>query len=85
MGRRLIGRQDEDISQAVREIVEAEGRLNAKTITLAKHHGRVCVHVDCTEGAPEIFGSHVLLAVGRIPNTGDLSLEKPGLGTDGHG
>lgn len=88
MGPRLIRREDEDISQAVREIMEAEGievRLNAKCIALAKGDGGVCVHVDCTEGAPEALGSHVLLAVGRIPNTGDLGLDRAGVATDEHG
>jgi pyruvate/2-oxoglutarate dehydrogenase complex dihydrolipoamide dehydrogenase (E3) component len=88
MGPRLIGREDEDISQAVREIMEAEGievRLNAKCIALAKSDQGVCVHVDCTEGAPEVLGSHVLLAVGRIPNTSDLALHQAGVKVDGRG
>ena len=72
MGPRLIGREDEDISQAVREILEKEGiqiRLNAKCISLAKRDSRIAVGVDCEEGPPEVLGTHVLLAVGRIPNT----------------
>jgi pyruvate/2-oxoglutarate dehydrogenase complex dihydrolipoamide dehydrogenase (E3) component len=66
MGPRLIGREDEDVSDAVREILEAEGiriRLNAKCISLTKHERGVGVHVDCQEGAQEVFGTHVLLAV----------------------
>ena len=89
MGPRLIGREDEDISQTVREIVEAEGiqvRLSAKCIALAtQDSGGIAVHVDCTEGAPEVWGSHVLLAVGRIPNTSDLGLDHAGVATDKHG
>jgi pyruvate/2-oxoglutarate dehydrogenase complex dihydrolipoamide dehydrogenase (E3) component len=88
MGPRLTGREDEDISQAVREILEAEGiqiRLNAKCIALSKRDGGVCVHVDCEDGAPEVMGSHVLLAVGRVPNTGDLGLDRAGVETDGRG
>jgi pyruvate/2-oxoglutarate dehydrogenase complex dihydrolipoamide dehydrogenase (E3) component len=88
MGPRLIGREDEDISDTVREILEAEGiqiRLNAKCISLAKHERGVGVHVDCQEGAPEVFGTHVLLAVGRIPNTSDLGLDKAGVATDQRG
>jgi pyruvate/2-oxoglutarate dehydrogenase complex dihydrolipoamide dehydrogenase (E3) component len=88
MGPRLIGREDEDVSQAVREIVEAEGievRLNAKCISLAKHDKGVAVHVTCEDGAPDVMGSHVLLAVGRIPNTSDLGLDKAGVKTDGRG
>ena len=88
MGPRLIGREDEDVSQAVREILEAEGirvRLNAKCISLAKHDRGVAVQVDCESGAPEVAGTHVLLAVGRVPNTSDLGLEQAGVATDERG
>src|SRR5262249_27052528 len=63
MGPRLIGREDEDVSQAVSEIVEKEGlqvRLNAKCISLAKRNSHIAVGVDCEEGAPEVLGTHVL-------------------------
>ncbi len=88
MGPRLIEREDEDISQAAREILEAEGiriRLNAKCISLAKHNNKVAVGMECREGPPEVFGSHVLLAVGRIPNTSDLGLDRAGVATDNRG
>lgn len=88
MGPRLIGREDEDISQTIREIMEAEGiklRLNAKCISLAKSGGGVTVGVDCEEGAPEVEGTHVLLAVGRIPNTADLGFDRAGVKTDKRG
>jgi pyruvate/2-oxoglutarate dehydrogenase complex dihydrolipoamide dehydrogenase (E3) component len=78
MGPRLIGREDEDVSEAVREVLEAEGiqiRLNTKCISLKKHDCRIGIRVDCEEGAPEIFGTHILLAVGRVPNTSDLGLD----------
>jgi pyruvate/2-oxoglutarate dehydrogenase complex dihydrolipoamide dehydrogenase (E3) component len=87
-GARLIGREDEDISDAVREILESEGiriRLNATCISLAKRDGRLAVGVECEEGAPEVLGTHVLLAVGRIPNTSDLGLDRAGVATDEHG
>ena len=87
-GPRLIGREDEDVSQAVREILEAEGikpRLNAKCISLTKHAAGVAVVVTCEEGSPEVVGSHVLLAVGRIPNTSDIGLDKAGVVTDERG
>jgi len=88
MGSRLIGREDEDVSQAVREILEAEGiqiRLNAKCISLEERDGGVCVHVTCDEGEPDVLGTRVLLAVGRIPNTSDLSLGRAGVATDERG
>jgi len=88
MGPRLIGREDEDVSQAVREILEAEGiniRLNAKCISLAKRGGGVVVRMECAEDPQEVAGTHVLLAVGRIPNTSDLGLERAGVTTDQRG
>ena len=88
MGPRLIGREDEDVSDAVREILEAEGihtRLNAKCISLAKRDGGVAVGVTCEGGSPEVIGTHILLAVGRIPNTSDLGLDRAGVATDHRG
>lgn len=88
MGPRLIGREDADISDAIRGILEGEGievRTNACCIRLAKHGQGVAVGVDCAEGAPEVIGSHVLLAVGRRPNTDDLGLEHAGVETDAKG
>ena len=88
MGPRLISREDEDVSQAVREILEVEGiqiRLNAKCISLAKRDRGVAVHVDCEDGPPDVLGTHVLLAVGRIPNTSDLGLDKASVATDDRG
>jgi len=88
MGPRLIGREDEDVSQAVREILEAEGiqiRLNAKCVSLAKRGGGVAVGITCEEGPPEVVGTHVLLAVGRTPNTNDLGLDRAGVATDPRG
>ena len=88
MGPRLIGREDEDISQAVREILEAEGiniRLNAECISLAKRESGVTVRMECNEDSKEVAGTHVLLAVGRVPNTSDLGLEQAGVTIDKHG
>ena len=88
MGPRLIGREDEDVSETVRQILELEGigiRLNAKCISLAKDDGRIAVGVDCLEGPPEVVGTQVLLAVGRTPNTSDLGLDRAGVATDHRG
>jgi pyruvate/2-oxoglutarate dehydrogenase complex dihydrolipoamide dehydrogenase (E3) component len=88
MGPRLIGREDDDVSEAVRQILEAEGiqvRLNAKCISLAKRDSRIAAGVSCGEGPPEAVGTHVLLAVGRTPNTSDLGLERAGVATDERG
>src|SRR6202046_1388127 len=88
MGPRLIGREDEDVSQTVRKILEAEGihiRLNAECISLAKRDGGVAVRMECNEDPKEVTGTHVLLAVGRVPNTSDLGLEPTGVTTDQRG
>jgi len=85
---RPIPREDEDVSAMVREILEREGiqiRLNAECIALAKGGQQVVARVGCAEGAPEVSGSHLLLAMGRIPNTGDLGLEKAGVARDARG
>jgi pyruvate/2-oxoglutarate dehydrogenase complex dihydrolipoamide dehydrogenase (E3) component len=88
MGSRLIGREDEDVSQAILEVLEGEGinvRLNAKCISLSNRNGQIVAHVDCESGAPEVVGSHLLLAVGRRPNTDDLGLDKAGIAVDERG
>jgi pyruvate/2-oxoglutarate dehydrogenase complex dihydrolipoamide dehydrogenase (E3) component len=88
MGPRLIGREDEDVSEAVREILEIEGiriRPNAKCISLAKRDSRIAVGIECDEGPPAVLGTHVLLAVGRTPNTTDLGLDRAWVATDQRG
>ncbi|MCA1367063.1 FAD-containing oxidoreductase [Bradyrhizobium sp. BRP14] len=87
-GPRLIAREDPDVSDAIRAILEKEGvhiRLNAECIRFAKHPDGVAAGVDCTSGAPEVIGSDVLLATGRRPNTDDLGLDKAGVKTDARG
>jgi pyruvate/2-oxoglutarate dehydrogenase complex dihydrolipoamide dehydrogenase (E3) component len=87
-GPHLIGREDEDVSEAVRDILAAEGitvRTDAECIALAPHADGIAVSMDCTEGDPVAFGSHVLLAVGRRPNTEDLGLDAAGVATDARG
>jgi pyruvate/2-oxoglutarate dehydrogenase complex dihydrolipoamide dehydrogenase (E3) component len=88
MGPRLVPREDEDVSAAIQEILEREDihvRLNAKCIRLSRRGEDVVAHVDCTAGGPEVDGSHLLLAVGRRPNTDDLGLDKAGVALDEHG
>jgi pyruvate/2-oxoglutarate dehydrogenase complex dihydrolipoamide dehydrogenase (E3) component len=85
---RLVPREDEDVSDTIRDVLLAEGvavRLRAECITLAPHERGVAVGVDCAEGDPTTVGSHVLLAVGRRPNTDDLGLEHAGVATDARG
>jgi pyruvate/2-oxoglutarate dehydrogenase complex dihydrolipoamide dehydrogenase (E3) component len=87
-GPHLIGREDEEISEAIREILTGEGigvRTGAECISLAPLARGVEVGVNCREGEPTSVGSHVLLAVGRRPNTDDLGLEAAGVETDTRG
>ncbi len=88
MGPRLIRREDEDVSTAIREIIESEGirvRLDATCVGFDRRSDGIGVRVDCTSGEPEVIGSDVLLAVGRLPNTHDLGLEHTGVAVDAHG
>jgi pyruvate/2-oxoglutarate dehydrogenase complex dihydrolipoamide dehydrogenase (E3) component len=88
MAPRLVRREDEDVSAAIKDIVEREGvdvRLNAECISLVKRGDEIVAKVDCTAGAPEVAGSHLLLAVGRRPNTDDLGLDKAGVRCDERG
>lgn len=88
MKNRLISRDDQDVSEAVKEILENEGveiRLNAECISVRKKGTHVGVGLQCDDDDKEVVGSHLLLAVGRRPNTDDLGLEKAGIETDEHG
>ena len=88
MGPRLIAREDEDVSQAVREIFEAEGievRVNAECLSVRKETGGLSIGLDCKDGAERERGSHLLLAVGRVPNTDELGLDAAGIQTDQRG
>jgi pyruvate/2-oxoglutarate dehydrogenase complex dihydrolipoamide dehydrogenase (E3) component len=84
----LIAREDADISTAVEDILRAEGialRTSAKCIALGPHERGVAVRVECQEGEPTVVGSHLLLAIGRRPNTDDLGLVRAGVTTDARG
>jgi pyruvate/2-oxoglutarate dehydrogenase complex dihydrolipoamide dehydrogenase (E3) component len=88
MGPRLIGHEDVDVSACIKEILEAEGiqiRLNAKCVAVSKRGDEIVARAECEEGAPEVAGSHLLMAVGRRPNTADLGLENAGVQTDERG
>jgi len=85
---RLASLEDEDASKVIHEVFAAEGiemRVNANCIHLEPRGSEVAVGVECNEGEPHVIGSHVLLAVGRTPNTGDLNLKAAGVKTDERG
>ncbi len=84
-GKRLIQHEDEDVSAAVKQILEDEGitvRLGADKISVAKHGDDIAVS---TGSGDPVSGSHLLLAIGRRPNTDDLGLDKAGVTTDARG
>lgn len=88
MSSRLAHHEDEDVSATIKEILEKENiriRLNAECIQLYNAPGGVQVHVTCEEDATPTTATHVLLAVGRVPNTDDLGLEKAGVALDEKG
>lgn len=85
---RLAGHEDEDASDVIHEIFASEGikvRVNAECIHLAMRDGAPSVGTECKEGDPHIEGSHILLAIGRTPNTSDLNLGAAGVETDSAG
>jgi pyruvate/2-oxoglutarate dehydrogenase complex dihydrolipoamide dehydrogenase (E3) component len=87
-GPRLIPREDEEISSSIHDVLTGEGidvRLNADCIQIGGRPGRVSARVTCAEGSPAIEGTHLLLAVGRRPNTEDLGLDAAGVSRDKRG
>jgi len=87
-GPRLIGREDPEVSDAIRDILEREGiqvRLEAECIRFERRGPDIAVGLHCDSGAPEVIGTHALLAVGRQPNTDDLGLDRAGVTRDPRG
>jgi pyruvate/2-oxoglutarate dehydrogenase complex dihydrolipoamide dehydrogenase (E3) component len=85
-GPRLTSREDEDVSATIKEILEAEGIdvvIDANAIRFTKRENGF--EVIPRDGAEPITGTHLLVAVGRQPNTDDLGLENAGVETDGRG
>jgi pyruvate/2-oxoglutarate dehydrogenase complex dihydrolipoamide dehydrogenase (E3) component len=88
MGPRLVAREDEDVSLAIQDFLHAEGlelRLGAQCVSVRKEADGLSVGLQCTEGAPRESATHLLIAIGRVPNTDDLGLERADIRTDKHG
>lgn len=85
----LLPREDRDVADAIAQVLRGEGielRLGADCFALeARAEGRVGVRVACEDKAPVEQGTHVLLAVGRTPNTSDLGLAHAGIAADARG
>ena len=87
-GPRLVPREDEDVSEAVRGFLEKEGvtvRVNTECTSVTLRGSDIVARVSCEVGAPEAVGTHILFAVGRVPNTDDLALDQAGVETDPRG
>jgi pyruvate/2-oxoglutarate dehydrogenase complex dihydrolipoamide dehydrogenase (E3) component len=85
---RLLPREDEDVADGVRAILEAEGiRIDtgAECLSLSRQGARIAVGAECAKDMPPVAGSHVLLAVGRRPNTDGIGLDAAGVKTDERG
>jgi len=84
---RLIAREDEDVSRAVANILTDEGidiRVDSKVAGVEMHGSDIALTLE-TGANPRIVGSHLLLAIGRRPNTDDLGLDKAGVACDERG
>lgn len=87
-GTRLIQREDEDVSDAIGDVLAKEGvriLTEANCKRFEKRSGQVVVSAEIAGQPQEIRGSHLLLAVGRRPNTDDLRLDEAGIVTDKRG
>ena len=85
---RLIAREDEDVSRAVADILKEEGidiRLGSKVVGMEKLGDKIAVNIEAAGTRSQVTGSHLLLAIGRRPNTDDLGLDKAGIAADAHG
>ena len=88
LGPRLISREDEDVSRAVADFLKDEGidvRVDSKVVSLEKQGNAIAVTVESAGKSSQIVGTHVLVAIGRRPNTDDLGLDRAGIATDAHG
>jgi pyruvate/2-oxoglutarate dehydrogenase complex dihydrolipoamide dehydrogenase (E3) component len=85
---RLVPREDEDVSTAIKEILEGEGIKiypDSKCTGLSKRGNAIVARIETAGRTNEIEGTDLLLAIGRIPNTDDLGLDKAGVRLDGRG
>jgi len=88
LGPRLIAREDQDVSQAIADFLKDEGidvRVDSKVIGVEKQGNAIDVKVESAGKVSQVIGTHVLVAIGRRPNTDDLGLDKAGIATDARG
>jgi pyruvate/2-oxoglutarate dehydrogenase complex dihydrolipoamide dehydrogenase (E3) component len=87
-GEHLLSREDEDVAREVASLLREDGidvMLRSGTRRVERRGREVVLHLDAPEGVREIAGSHLLVAVGRVPNTDGLGLDAAGIRTDERG
>jgi pyruvate/2-oxoglutarate dehydrogenase complex dihydrolipoamide dehydrogenase (E3) component len=85
---KLLPREDDDVAREIVAILKREGvtvRTDAECMALAREGRNITVRLECKRGRKIAQGSHVLLAVGRTPNTADLGLDEAGVERDERG
>jgi pyruvate/2-oxoglutarate dehydrogenase complex dihydrolipoamide dehydrogenase (E3) component len=85
---RLIEREDKDVSQAVADFLKEEGidvRVDSKVVSVEKQGNSIAVKAESAGKSSQVVGTHVLVAIGRRPNTDDVGLDKASIATDAHG
>jgi pyruvate/2-oxoglutarate dehydrogenase complex dihydrolipoamide dehydrogenase (E3) component len=85
---RVVAREDEDISSEIVRILVQEGiavKLGAKALSVARKGNGIVIEIETSNGRAQVEGSHLLMAIGRRPNTDDLGLDKAGIKLDTRG
>jgi pyruvate/2-oxoglutarate dehydrogenase complex dihydrolipoamide dehydrogenase (E3) component len=84
----LISREDQDVSQAIADVLRDESidiRVNSKVVGVETRDTGIAVSIETAGTTSQVAGSHVLVAIGRRPNTDDLGLDRAGVATDSRG
>jgi pyruvate/2-oxoglutarate dehydrogenase complex dihydrolipoamide dehydrogenase (E3) component len=84
----LLSREDPEVAGELQKILESEGLrflLNAQPVRVEQKRDSITITITGANGPSSVTGSHLLVAIGRQPNTGDLGLEKGGIETDNLG
>src|SRR2546428_6709506 len=88
-GPQIMSREDPDVSEALHRILTDEGIQFLVSAEILRVQGRsgeeVALVARVVSGEQTIEGSDILVAVGRIPNTADVGLDKAGVELDAHG
>ena len=85
---RILAHEDENVSQSIQETLAADGiRMctGAECIASERSNERITVHIACGDHREHLEGSHLLLAMGRQPNTKDLGLHNTDVVVNKHG